>query len=155
MEECPLKANQQFLDNTITFVELSSAFTKRAADELGVHRQAQTKAASLRPSLLQHMLDNKVVTEAQKEAADAMLGSHAETMNLLKAAVDKITELNKQLAEKTASNLGGPEKKAGAGGNAEDGGTYDSLTDPFVGRKTGEKKASDRCLEAVLQNPTR
>lgn len=144
-------ATQQFLDNTVTFVEVSSAFTKRAADELGVHRQAQVKAASLRPSLLQHMLDNKVVTEQQKEAAEVMLGSHAETMNLLKAAVDKIVELNGKLAEKTASNLGGPEKTA----SKKDAPTYDSLTDPIVGRKTGEKKASDIALEAVLQSPTR
>lgn len=150
-----MNASQQFLDNTISFVEVSSAFTKRAADELGVHRQAQEKAASLRPALLQQMLSAGVVASHQKEAAEVMLGSHAETMSLLKAAVDKIVDLNKQLGEKTAQDLGGPEKKGSAGLGGPNTSTYDSLTDPHVGRKTSEKKASDRALEAVLDNPKR
>lgn len=148
--------NQNFLDTAVSYIEVTSAFTKRAADEITLHRQGQEKAASMRPTVLKLMLDNNVIAPQQKEAAEAMLGGHAETLGLLSSAVEKIAELN-AIIEKSKTGLGGPDdsgtgstKKAGDNGEA-----YDSLGDNFVGRPTSEKKASDRALEAVLQTPRR
>jgi len=148
MEEFPL--NDQLINKTLQFVETSSTLAKRALDEVGVHRQAQEKAAKLRPFVLQAMLDTGLAASHQKEAADAMLGSHAETLQLFKLACDKIAELKKGQTTKVAGDLGKAvsEKAAGVGESVGSAGAgeYDSLTDPHVGRKTSYKKASDEAL---------
>lgn len=144
------------LDNVVGFIELSSMTTKRALDEIGVHRAAQEKAAALRPALLDHMLKSKVVQAHQKEAADAMLGSHPESLQLLKAATDKIVELNAEIQRlkaggtKQAGDLGagvdGGEVGVAAGGSFQGTGEYNSLTHPIVGEKTAFVRESDRKL---------
>lgn len=132
--------NPKFLDNVLSFVEVGSTAVKRAVDEVTIHRQAQKRAADLRASLLAHMVASGVVPEIQKQAADSMLGSHAETMQLLKAAVDKIVELRREVTTKTAKDLGSPDTR----GNGPAGtGGYNSLTSPHVGQKTAELKESD------------
>ena len=137
----------------VKFAELSSATIKRALDETNVHRAAQKQAADLRPATLEFMVTNGLIDADQKTAADAMLASHASTLNLLKTAGEKIVELKKELAAKTAE-LGAPaEKQAGDEGAAP--GSYNSLDDPFVGRRTSEKKASDQAILKVLEAPGR
>lgn len=136
-----MNQNQKFLDNVLSFVEVGSTAVKRAMDEVTVHRQSQKRAADLRSSLLDHMVASGVVAGHQKQAADAMLGSHAETMQLLKAAVDKIVELRKDVNAKTAGDLGTPDGKGRALSSE-----YNSLTNPFVGAKTAELKESDMHL---------
>ena len=133
--------NQKFLDSVLTFVEVGSTTVKRAMDEVSVHRQGQKRAADLRGTLLDHMVASGVVAGHQKEAAEAMLGSHAETMQLLKAAVDKIVDLRKDVNAKTAGDLGAPEGKG-----RQTSGSYNSLTTPHVGAKTAELKESDMHL---------
>lgn len=157
------------LDNMIQYVEVSSLMGKRALDEIDVHRAGQQKAAALRNPLLDYMVQQGVVAEHQKEAAQAMLGSHAETMQLLKAAIDKIVDLRKNGTTKTAgaepgeavdpNTLGATSPVGGANGyTAGDGfvapltkqGEYDSLNDVMVGRKTNLVKASDKPLLALI-----
>lgn len=144
------------LDQTVKFVEVSSMMGKRALDEIEVHRQGQKRAADLKNALLEHMVAVGVVNAQQKQGADAMLSSHAETMQLLKAAVDKIaflkTELDKQ-HQKTAGDLGqavDPQtlEPAYSGGKLPmtKEGEYDSLNDPMVGRQTPFLKKSDLAL---------
>lgn len=141
------QAQDKLVASTLLFVEVGSATVKRAMDEVAIHEQAQKAASDLRPSLLEHMVTSGVVQPGQKQAADAMLGSHATTMQLLKSAVDKIVELRGEMAGQTAkqaSNLGGPDtpqKTAGVNKPGSEG--YNSLEDNFVGRPTNEKKASD------------
>jgi len=130
-------------------VAVYSALTKKALDEVSTHREAQEKAASVRPDLLNLMLETGAVTEEQKEAADAMLGSHAETLGLLKSALTKMAEFKTQI-EKQASELGRPDDDTSLGGALGD---YDSLSDGYVGRKTSQKKASDEAILSVLQPP--
>ncbi len=147
------------LDNVIQFVEVSSVFGKRAYDEIGVHRQCQTKAAALRPALLEYMIASGVTAPHQKEAADAMLADHAATLQLLKAAVVELknggtkkagdngqavdpTTLSNGSVGQTQGNVSG----SSAGAPLTKEGEYDSLNDPFVGRQTSLMKASDRCL---------
>lgn len=157
MSQLSVPAN--LLDGVVQYIEVSSMATKRALDEVGVHRQSQEKAAALRPSLLDHMVKSKVVPEAQKAAADVMLGAHDTTLQLLKAATDKIVELNAALArqkngEKQAGDLGhgvdGGEVGQSAGGSYQTQGEYNSLTHPIVGEKTANVKESDRALLKLI-----
>jgi len=142
---------QQFIDNTLKFVEIGSFGMKRACDEIEVHRSMQKKASDLTGPVLDLMIKTGAVREDQRAAAAAMLGSHAETLQLLKNAVD---ELHKERLKK-GSDLGKgvDEKQAGLNGSVPT--DYDSLNDPFVGRKTSQKKASDMAMLAVLGSPDR
>lgn len=146
--------NPQLANQALNIVAVASATVKKACDEIQVHRSSQQKAASLRAELLDHMLKAGTVSEHTKQAAEAMLGSHAETMGLLKSAVDVIVKLRGQI-QKQAGELGQgvDPKEAGMAPSEKQAGDYDSLTDPFVGRKTGRLKASDVALQRVLQNP--
>lgn len=142
------------MDGVVNFIELSSLTTKRALDEVVVHRGAQEKAATLRPELLKHMVDNKVVPEAQKKAADAMLGAHDTTMQLLKAAVDKIAQQNAYIEQmkggtKAAGDLGSGVDDPD-GGSSQQSGEYNSLTSPMVGEKTANLKESDKALLKLI-----
>lgn len=144
--------DQEFIDDTLRFVEVGSLALKQAMDEVDVHRSGQKRAAALRPELLELMLKTNTVATHQKQAAEAMLASHDTTLQLLKSAVEKLVEERKGKPGDLGRAV--PEKQAGLNGAANDNG-YDSLTDPFLGRRTSQKKASDLAIEAVLQSPQR
>jgi hypothetical protein len=149
-----ISLSPDFLDDVVRFVEISSLTTKRALDEVAVHQQCQQKAASMRPELLKHMLAAGVVTQKRAADADAMLAEHYATMTLLKAAVDKIKELQTQL-NKQASDSGEAVDPTslgltGGGGSQKIAGDYDSLTHPIVGLRTSNVKESDRPLLALI-----
>lgn len=148
--------NAAILNRTLQFVQVSSQLVKRAGDEIDVHRQQQKRASDLRPALLQQMLDAGVIDGTSKEAADAMLGSHAETMQLLAGAVEKIAELRKSNTVKTATDYGAPDSTKPGTGTIGDGPTqFDSLTSPFVGGRQGDnvKSASDDVLRKIMHAP--
>lgn len=143
------------LDGFVQYAEISSLTAKRALDEIGAHRQGQQKAASLRPALLAHMVEAGVIPPQQKEAADAMLAGHAETLQLLKAAVDKIKELRDAMGKQASDNGTGVDPHdIGLDGNAghhhTKAGEYNSLTSPMVGAPTSFVKESDRPLLALI-----
>lgn len=138
------------VDNFVGFIELSSMTTKRALDEVQVHRSAQEKAAALRPGLLEHMVKTKVVQPHQKEAADIMLGAHDTSLQLLKAATDKIAEMDVEIRRlktgvKSAGDLG--EGMDTGGGSNDD---YNSLTSPMVGDRNSYIKESDKPLLRLI-----
>lgn len=142
------------LDQTVQFVEIASLATKRAVDEVQLHRQAQKRAADGREDVLKYMVDNGLVQPGQKAAAEAMLGSHAETMSLLKSACVKLVDAKKV---KTATDLGQAVEPAKAHSEPGQGrlltkesGDYDSENDPMVGRKTNFVKESDRAFLALI-----
>lgn len=130
-----------FLDNVVDYVEVSSLATKKALDEVAVHRQSHEKAAALVDPLLKRMLEVGVIDGTDKEAAEVMLQSHDTTLQLLKAAVDKLAE--------TKSSGGVPEPGRatddpnGHSKQGSDQGDYDSLTNPVVGARSQFVKASD------------
>lgn len=132
-----------FLDGVVDYVEVSSLATKKALDEVAVHRLSHEKAAALIPPLLAHMIDVGVVDDGtDKEAAAVMLQSHDTTLQLLKAAVDRIAEVKK------AGGVPEPGKASDdPNGHSKQGsdqiGDYDSLTNPVVGARTSFVKASD------------
>jgi hypothetical protein len=133
-----------FVDGTLRFLALTSQGIKRASDEITSHRSMSKRASDLRPEVLGTLLSAGLVEPHNKQAADAMLASHAETLNLLKEAALMIVELSKQPASKAASDLGaGADVKVNGAAN---GAEYNSLTDPYVGQRSSNKKASDRAL---------
>lgn len=156
--------SQQFLsipaaviDQTVAFVELTGVTTKRALDEVAVHRAGQTKAAALRPAVMAELVRLGVVPKEHEKVAEAMLGAHDTTLNLLKSAAEKIAELkadNDRLRGiKKAGDLGaGVEDPrpggAAAGGSYQHAGEYNSMTHPIVGEKVAFVKESDRRLAA-------
>lgn len=138
-----LNVPASLLDHVVDYVEVSSLTTKRALDEVQVHRQAQEKAAALRPELLRHMLATGVVTPNHKQAAETMLGAHDTSLQLLKSAVDRIAELTAELSARPAK-----EKTGGDLGRAEPGGdaTVASSFTGVVGGRSTAVKESDRPL---------
>jgi hypothetical protein len=143
-------ATPHLLDDVLKFVEVSSFGMKRAMDEIDVHRTQQKKAADLQPALLDKLLAMGLVAGHQKQAAAAMLGSHAETLNLFNALAEKYASLHTQKAAKDGLGNGVDPKTAGVAPTQPDN---DSTTSPWVGRHTGEKKASDLAILAVLDTP--
>jgi hypothetical protein len=146
------------LDNVVQYVEASSMTAKRAIDEVEVHRQSQKRAADLRPPLLDFLVTSGLVRADQKEAAEAMLGSHAETMQLLKAACDRLVAMRNekkagvepgQAVEPGQSQPGGERTPLALGGTEKQG-SYNSFDDPVVGRKTNLVKESDRAFLALI-----
>lgn len=76
----------------LDFVRISSVFQKRAADELGVHRASQEKAAAAGHGIADRMVEVGLVAAEKKAAAQAMLGSHAETLKLMGRILEKLAE---------------------------------------------------------------
>lgn len=143
------------LEGVVNFIEVASLTTKRAMDEISVHRNVQKKAADLTGPLLDYMLKTKVVPGAQKEAAAAMLGAHDTTLNFFKLAVDKIAEQNAEIIRlqtltKTAALGVGVDGRPGDGLDGPTTG-YNSLTHPIVGgHMPNEMKESDKAFLGML-----
>ena len=138
----------ELVNDTVQFVNIASLFAKRALDELSAFRAGQTKASSSRAETLKYLVDNGVIRAADKQGADAMLGSHAETMQLLRNAVERLVQKNAEVQElRQRQGLGEAQKSANHGNG------YDSLKDPYLGRRTSKLKESDRRLLAVLDDP--
>lgn len=147
MNQSTVSVPHSYISDMLKFVELSSYTIKRASEENAVFRAQQKRADELRGPVLAELLEVHLVAPTAKQAADAMLASHAETLQLLKAAADLIVKLNGQLGAKTANDLGGPDAHRPAGDTP-----HRSLTTPFVGQPTTEKKASDEALLEVLRS---
>lgn len=128
------------LNDVVDFVDVSSLTMKKALSEVAEHRQAQQKAAALVEPLLETMKKAGVLAKGQEKVASNMLSKHSDTIELLKAAVDKIVEL-RQESEKKASDLGRPE-----GGESSHGSGFNSLTSNVIGGHTRMVKESDKCF---------
>jgi chemotaxis protein histidine kinase CheA len=131
-------------------IQINSILQKRALDSHSTYHSAAQEAQTKVSSLAEHMVDKGCVSAHQKEAASDMLQSHAGTMDLLWNSVEKLSEAHTRL-EKSASDLGRGVDESQAGGVSSQ--NYNSLDDPYVGRRTAEKKASDAAIWAVVNNP--
>jgi len=129
-------------------VQVFSALTKRALDELQPLKADAEKAAGDRPALLDSLVAAGAIEEHQKEAAAAKLSTHAGTAELLKQAAMTIQKLAEN--QKEASDLGVGVDPSLTGGSGTSKAGFDSLTSPFVGRQTSEKKASDEAYRRGL-----
>lgn len=136
------------LTTAVKYVEVSSLMAKKALDEIGASRAATEKAAALVPPVVKHMLASRVIPPDREKTASDMLMSHEGALQLLKAAVDKIVELQ-TLGKQAGDNGVAVDPNASgvtAGGSFQKAGEYDSLTSPMVGQRTSLMKASDRAL---------
>jgi len=138
----------QFLGNALAFAEISSVTVKRALDEVNVHRAAQEKAAAFAPRLLDHMVSANVVPQANKQAAQVMLGAHDTTLQLLKAATDKIAEQAAYIAKLEARQ--GQKTAGDLGSGVPDSAAHEPARPHFVGQKTSDVMESDLPLLRLI-----
>ena len=131
-------------------IQINSLLQKRALDSYSRYHASALVANSQVASLADHMVDKGCVAAHQKEAASGMLQSHTGTMELLRNSVEKLSDAHARL-EKSASDLGRGVDEGQSGVSSVS--SYSSLEDPYVGRRTSEKKASDDAIWAVVNNP--
>lgn len=134
-------SNPAITNKMLRFIEISSALGKEAMDKIAELEGQQKQASAVQPGLVEHLIETKVIDAGQKQAAENALRDHNQTQVLLKNAASKIQELREKSASAAVTQMGqgeGPEKAAHDPNS--------SLTDPFVGRRTTEKKASDLAL---------
>lgn len=143
--------NTKLAAQAIEYIAASSALTDRLMGELKSYRSGQKQAADKRSAVLDLMVTTGCVAPHQKQAAVEMLSNHSQSLDLLVNAINKMQSY-KQASEKAASDLGQAvsEKEAGVRAQPQ---VRDSLNDPYVGRRTSEKKASDLAILAVLDAP--
>lgn len=136
-----------FENKVLEFVAASSTMGKRAMDKIAEYEGKEKTAASAAPALVEHLIATKVIGAGQKTKAASALSDHAQTMDLLKNAADKIATLRAEIDGRASINLG---KGEGTEKAAEQHNPQDSLTSPFVGRLGTEKRASDVAMLSRL-----
>ena len=143
--------NTKIAAQTVEFIAASSALNDRLMSEVRSSRAKEKQAAAKREAVLNLMVETGSVAPHQKQAAAEMLSNHGQSLDLLVNAINKMQSY-KQASEKAASDLGQAvtEKEAGVKTKSP---VRDSLNDPYVGRRTSEKKASDMAILAVLDAP--
>jgi len=143
--------NTKIAAQTVEFIAASSTLNDRLMSEVQSYRAREKQAADKRDAVLNLMVETGCVSPHQKQAAADMLMDHGQSLDLLVNAINKMQSY-KQASEKSASDLGHAvsEKEAGVKSQPK---SFDSLSDPYVGRRTSEKKASDLAILAVLDAP--
>jgi hypothetical protein len=128
-------------------IQINSILQKRALEELHTRRVSDSAATEKTAALVDHMVEKGCVAEHQKQSASELLTSHSGTMDLLWNSVEKLAEAHEGL-EKAGRDMGQAIDPAQSGVQAVS--SYTSLDDPYVGRRTSEKKASDAAIWAVV-----
>jgi hypothetical protein len=124
------------------FVSLSSAFGKKALDELAVFREAENSAKAASDELVTLMLQNGLIHENQKQAATDAIANPIQRVEMFKQAVAKLAASR---ARTKTAEMGGPSEDPNSSGRSS-AGTHDanwSLKSGYVGERTSVKKASD------------
>jgi hypothetical protein len=140
----------QLTGKMLRFIEIASSMGKEAMDRIEELEGHQKQASENVSGLVEHLIETKVIDPGQKQAAENALRDHGQTQLLLKNAASKIKEIREKSAAANVSGLGqgeGPTKEA----SAHD--PNNSLTSPFVGQRSTEKKASDVALFKALGLP--
>ena len=142
---------QNLLQPMLNFVKLAGLYAEKSSTELARVKVQQTKAASAIPALVDHLIATGAVDGSLRKEAQDLLSDHAETLGMLKDAVDKLAAAkaeNKDLLTKMASD-GGTAVPSQSGGGPEDNA---SLNTPFVGgrRIPLGKRASDIAFHRAL-----
>ena len=133
--------------NVLRFIEASSVLGKRAMDKVAETAQAGAAAAPKIASVTDALIDRKIVPAEKKAEALKILGSHSGALDVLANTIIKLAEARQKLTVKQAS--------MGSGEGPEDPNDPNkSLTSPFVGFRTSEKKASDIAFEKALGLPS-
>lgn len=134
-------------DKTINYVQASSILMKKAMAELAPLKQDAEKAAAERSDLLSSLVEAGAVPASSIKQAEELISTHTGTSQLLKQAVAKIKEI---VDEQSRHDRLGQSVDPSLAGSTTQKVAYDSLSDPYAGRKTSEKKASDIAYEKAL-----
>lgn len=140
--------DKKFATKTAQYIQISGALAKRALDALAPYQADATKAAAEQPAVVQALLDAQMIEPHQKEAAEKLLKTQAGQLQLLKEAAKVVTRLAAN--QKEAADLGVAVDPDTVGLSGSTVRAEDSLTSPFVGLRTSQKKASDLAYEQKL-----
>lgn len=142
----------------LEFIAASSALNARLMQEVNQHRTHKKAAEEKRAAVCDTLISMGAVPVTQKEAAMKVLANHSSSLDMLTNAVTRMhgykQAAEKVITSKTAGDLGRPVDQRESGFDTPSHDANSSLTSPFVGRRTSEKKASDVALSAVLLPPT-
>lgn len=135
----------------IEYIAVTSTLNDRLLGHARARYVQDKQAADKQSAILAQLERTGCIAPHQKQAAVAMLSNHAQSLDLLANAVDKVHQF-KTAAEKTGADLGQAVSDREAGIRPTTG-VRNSLNDPYVGRRTFEKKASDVAIWAVMDDP--
>jgi hypothetical protein len=117
-----------FYEKTIDYVQCVEAALAAAGAQLNEKQASDSKIADLIPKAVDALVQFERVDPADREKAAAALSNHAKALEILIKAAD----VNRTVRPKA---LGKSEKQAG---------TFESMNDPYVGRRTTSERESDR-----------
>jgi len=143
--------NTKLASQMVNFIAASSALNNRLMADVQAYRNREKAAAAKRPAVLDLMLQTGSVAPHMKQAAVDMLNDPAQALDLLANSINKMQQY-KTAAEKASSQLGQAVSEKEAGVKSATVGR-DSLRDPYIGRRTSEKKASDLAFLRLLDAP--
>lgn len=124
-------SSQLNADKVLETIQLSATALDKAEAELNVKRAADVKVAALIPSVVDALIANERIDPADREKAAAALADPVRALEIL----IKTADVNMTIRPRQLGTAVTTEKKANA---------YDSLNDPYVGRRTSDERESDR-----------
>ena len=130
------------------YVQASGALTKRALNALGPYTADAKQASAEAPAVLEALTEANMIGATDKQAAEKLMKTKTGLQVLLKEAAKVVAKLSAN--QKEAGDLGIAVDAKTAGLAPRVASDNDSLTNPFVGLRTSEKKASDLAYERAL-----
>lgn len=115
-------------EKTVDYVQCVEAALAAADKQLNEKQASDAKVNDLIPKAVDALIQFERVDPADREKAAEALTNHAKALEILIKAAD----VNRTVRPKA---IGKTEKAAGA---------YDSMNDPYVGRRTTSERESDR-----------
>ena len=118
-----------FSEKAIDYIQCVEAALDVAEKQLNEKRAADERIGELLPKAVDALIQFERIDPADREKAASALTSHVKALEILIKAAD----VSKTVRPKS---LGKPEKQANN--------SYDSMNDPYVGRRTTSERESDR-----------
>ena len=118
-----------FSEKAIDYIQCVEAALDVAEKQLNEKRAADERIGELLPKAVDALIQFERIDPADREKAASALTSHVKALEILIKAAD----VSKTVRPKS---LGKPEKQANT--------SYDSMNDPYVGRRTTSERESDR-----------
>ena len=118
-----------FSEKAIDYIQCVEAALDVAEKQLNEKRAADERIGELLPKAVDALIQFERIDPADREKAASALTSHVKALEILIKAAD----VSKTVKPKS---LGKPEKQANT--------SYDSMNDPYVGRRTTSERESDR-----------
>ena len=117
-----------FVEKTVDYIQCVEAALDVAEKRLNEKRASDDRINDLLPKAVDALIQFERIDPADREKAASALTNHAKALEILIKAAD----VNRTVKPKA---LGKTEKQASS---------YDSLNDPYVGRRTTSERESDR-----------